>query len=139
MAQRGRPRHPGLLTQREEDVLALLRADLTNEQIAARLGISFETAKHHVSQVLSKLGVATREEAAAWRPEREAQRWTPSRIAIVIGSTSVLAATVAGLALLAWGVSETEMEARPCRWEFQAQLKLALNCWSLPPCRMIRA
>ena len=38
---------------------------LTNEEIAHRLGITLDGAKYHVSQILSKLGVATREEAAA--------------------------------------------------------------------------
>ncbi|MEO8458858.1 MAG: LuxR C-terminal-related transcriptional regulator, partial [Chloroflexota bacterium] len=38
MGQRGRPRHPELLTLREQEVLALVREGLTNEQIAERLG-----------------------------------------------------------------------------------------------------
>ena len=107
MGQRGRPRHPELLTPREQEVLALLRERLTNEAIADRLGISFETAKHHVAQVLSKLGVESREEAAAWQPESAAAEWTPARIALAIGGTAVFAAAVAGLALLAWGVSQS--------------------------------
>ena len=53
------------LTPREREVLALLRRGLTNEEIAHRLDISLDGAKYHVSQILSKLGVATREEAAA--------------------------------------------------------------------------
>jgi DNA-binding CsgD family transcriptional regulator len=65
-----RRRDPNRLTDREREVLALLRRDFTNEQIAQRLGISVDGAKYHVSQILSKLGVATREEAAACRPER---------------------------------------------------------------------
>src|SRR5439155_14573271 len=60
-----RRRHPDELTDREREVLELLRRDFTNEQIAHRLGISLDGAKYHVSQILSKLGVATREEAAA--------------------------------------------------------------------------
>ena len=56
---------PDDLTQREREVLALLRRNYTNEQIANHLGISLDGAKYHVSQILSKLGVATREEAAA--------------------------------------------------------------------------
>src|SRR3989442_2503586 len=60
-----RRRDPTDLTDRERDVLELLRRDFTNEQIAERLGISLDGAKYHVSQILSKLGVATREEAAA--------------------------------------------------------------------------
>jgi photosystem II stability/assembly factor-like uncharacterized protein/DNA-binding CsgD family transcriptional regulator len=102
MGQRGRPKHPDLLTPREHDVLALLRDNLTNEQIADRLGISFETAKHHVGEILSKLGVATREEAAAWRPAE--RQWSIGRIAIVIAGAAVVAAAVfvlSGLVLLA--------------------------------------
>jgi len=39
MPKRGRPPHPGTLTPCESEVLELLRLDLTNEQIAERLGI----------------------------------------------------------------------------------------------------
>jgi photosystem II stability/assembly factor-like uncharacterized protein/DNA-binding CsgD family transcriptional regulator len=106
MGQRGRPRHPDVLTPREQDVLALIRDGLTNEQIAERLNIGFETAKSHVSEILSKLGVATREEAAAWRPEAEtARRRSFGRIVLAIAGTALVAAAVAGLALLAWGAA----------------------------------
>jgi DNA-binding CsgD family transcriptional regulator len=104
MGRRGRPRHPDILTPREWEVLELLRARLSNEQIAERLGISLDGAKYHVSQILSKLGVATREEAAALaagkRPRWLAQ-W-PVWARIAGAATSV--AAVAGVALLAWGV-----------------------------------
>jgi DNA-binding CsgD family transcriptional regulator len=53
------------LTARETEVLALLREGLTNGEIAARLYISAKTAEHHVSRILTKLGVRTRAEAAA--------------------------------------------------------------------------
>ena len=56
--------HPDELTPREREVFDLLRLGLTNEEIAERLGISLDGAKYHVSQILSKLGVATRTEAA---------------------------------------------------------------------------
>ena len=39
MAKRGRPRYPDILTPREWEVLALLREDLSNEAIGARLDI----------------------------------------------------------------------------------------------------
>jgi len=65
---------PGALTSREREVLDLLRLGLTNEEIAQRLGISLDGAKYHVSQILSKLGVATRDEAAAWH-SRERRAW----------------------------------------------------------------
>lgn len=51
------------LTERE--VLALMAAGLNNQQIAGRLVIGTATAKTHVSNVLSKLGVATRTEAVS--------------------------------------------------------------------------
>lgn len=59
-------RRVGSLTDREEEVLALVSQGLSNQQIADRLYISHKTASHHVSNVLTKLGVQTRAEAAAW-------------------------------------------------------------------------
>jgi len=53
------------LSQRERDVLELLRAGLTNAEIGERLFISPKTAEHHVSRILTKLGVRSRAEAAA--------------------------------------------------------------------------
>jgi DNA-binding CsgD family transcriptional regulator/tetratricopeptide (TPR) repeat protein len=52
------------LTSRELDVLRLLAAGYTNPQIGEALYISRKTASHHVSSVLTKLGVTTRVEAA---------------------------------------------------------------------------
>ena len=52
------------LTAREVEVLRLLAAGRTNPQIADALYISRKTASHHVSSILSKLGVSTRVEAA---------------------------------------------------------------------------
>jgi NarL family two-component system response regulator LiaR len=53
------------LTRREQEVLALLIKGLTNAEIAERLIISPATAKVHVSHILSKLEVSSREEAIA--------------------------------------------------------------------------
>jgi DNA-binding NarL/FixJ family response regulator len=52
-------------------VLHLLGEGLTNAEIAARLVLSIRTVDHHVSAILTKLGVASRREAArlAHRPD----------------------------------------------------------------------
>jgi NarL family two-component system response regulator LiaR len=58
------PPTPGLnLTEREREVLALMVEGLNNKQIAERLTVSLSTIKSHVSNILLKLGVASRTEA----------------------------------------------------------------------------
>ena len=52
------------LTGREIDVVELLAQGLPNKAIAARLGISDQTVKFHVSSICGKLGAANRTEAA---------------------------------------------------------------------------
>ena len=57
-------RNPAGLTQRQAEVLDLIAAGLSNTEIAARLVLSTKTVEAHVGAVLTKLGVATRAEAA---------------------------------------------------------------------------
>jgi DNA-binding CsgD family transcriptional regulator len=59
----GQPRRG--LTPREAEVLALVAAGRSNRQIAQLLFISLKTASVHVSNILAKLGVSGRLEAAA--------------------------------------------------------------------------
>ncbi len=56
--------NPYGLTDRQVEILALLMEGLSNVQIASRLHISPKTADHHVSAILSRLEVHSREDAA---------------------------------------------------------------------------
>jgi len=55
--------HPFGLTAREVEIAGLLARGLTNSRIGGRLHISPKTVDHHVSAILAKLGVASRDEA----------------------------------------------------------------------------
>jgi DNA-binding CsgD family transcriptional regulator/tetratricopeptide (TPR) repeat protein len=57
--------NPHGLTRREAEILALLSEGLRNSAIAKRLFVSTKTVDHHVSAILSKLGVSSRAEAVA--------------------------------------------------------------------------
>ncbi len=56
---------PDRLTEREIEVLELVTAGLRNKEIAARLGISENTAKFHLKNILEKLHAESRTELAA--------------------------------------------------------------------------
>ncbi len=58
------PEAPEALTQRETDVLRLVAEGRTNKDIAHELGVGEQTIKTHVSNLLSKLGVQSRTQAA---------------------------------------------------------------------------
>jgi DNA-binding CsgD family transcriptional regulator len=57
-------RNPAGLTGRQLEILGLLAGGLTNAEIAERLVVSVRTVDHHVSAVLQKLGVTSRQDAA---------------------------------------------------------------------------
>jgi DNA-binding NarL/FixJ family response regulator len=61
------PRRPrDSLTPREREVLALVAQGASNRQVAQRLVVSERTARTHVSAILTKLGLASRTQAALW-------------------------------------------------------------------------
>jgi DNA-binding NarL/FixJ family response regulator len=54
------------LTEREREILRLVGAGKANKEIAAELVITERTARTHVSNILRKLGLASRTQAALW-------------------------------------------------------------------------
>ena len=54
------------LTDREEEVLALLARGRTNAEIASELFIGLSTVKSHIASLMTKLGVRNRVEIAMW-------------------------------------------------------------------------
>jgi DNA-binding NarL/FixJ family response regulator len=61
-----RREHPPELTARELEILRLLGEGRANKEIAAELGISERTARTHVSNILRKLDLSSRTQAALW-------------------------------------------------------------------------
>ena len=60
------PESPEVLTERETDVLRLLAEGKANKEVAQTLRIGEKTVKTHVSNVLAKLGVQSRTQAALY-------------------------------------------------------------------------
>jgi DNA-binding NarL/FixJ family response regulator len=77
LAQRMRARKTGEgepvepLTDREKDVLRLLGKGMSNKEIGAALFITERTARTYVSNILGKLGLASRTQAALWAVEHK--------------------------------------------------------------------
>ncbi len=101
----GQPRAPyriayrDQLTPRQQEVLALIARGRTNAQIAETLGVGFETVKTHVAEILGKLGVDSREDAAALYTEQSSFRYRAVRAA-----RALAAAVFSKAGLIAGGV-----------------------------------
>jgi predicted ATPase/DNA-binding CsgD family transcriptional regulator len=63
---RGRPSRPGGLSHRELEVLRLVAAGRTSQEIATDLFISTRTAEHHIANIYTKIGVSNRAAATRW-------------------------------------------------------------------------
>ncbi len=110
-------------TPRQKQVLDLLLRGQTNSQIAASLGISLDGAKWHVSEIITRLGVDTREEAADyWRTQngiparlfRAVQALVPGIAAGKVVAGGVGLGLVAGLVvavIVAWPGPEADAPA----------------------------
>lgn len=71
LARQGTKENPAGLTARQAEVYELVGGGLWNGEIAQRLFISQKTVEHHVSAILSKLGVTSRSAAIAGARERK--------------------------------------------------------------------
>ena len=65
------PAAPNPLTAREREVLALIARGRANKAIAFELGVAEKTVKTHVSNILGKLGLASRTQAALYAVEHK--------------------------------------------------------------------
>lgn len=110
--RRGRPTYPDVLTPREWEVLALIKDGLTNPQIAQRLGITESGARFQVSEILSKLGVDSRQADAGYSATLKQGRLVLPFLAFAAfwkravrswsGRAAITAAAVLTMALVVW-------------------------------------
>jgi DNA-binding CsgD family transcriptional regulator len=109
----GRPRQDDRqLTPRQREVLRLIGEGYSNAEIAERLGISLAGAKWHVSELLTRLDAASREDLAErWRSGRSLRRrlfaWLPAlpplKLLAAGGATLGVAAASAVIVVVALG------------------------------------
>jgi DNA-binding CsgD family transcriptional regulator/catechol 2,3-dioxygenase-like lactoylglutathione lyase family enzyme len=64
--QRGRPRHPDVLTPAEWRVVNAVRHGMSNPQISKRLNVSLDAVKFHVANAVEKLGLRNRTALKHW-------------------------------------------------------------------------
>ena len=74
----------GLLTPREQEILALVAAGRSNGEIGQQLFISAKTVSVHVSNVMAKLGAGSRTEAVRARPPGRSHRLSRAKSSDVL-------------------------------------------------------
>ena len=103
-------------TPRQREVLDLLVKGRTNGEIASALGISLDGAKWHVSEIITRLGVDTRDEAAEyWRHRnglrmrftRVLQALFSSNVLKVVGATAAVGAFIVASALVVFALNDS--------------------------------
>lgn len=87
------------LTSRESEILALVEQGRSNKDIARQLAISSGTVKNHMHNILQKLQVSRRGQAAARRNRISPANWLPLFL-IICDLSEALAESMAGAALL---------------------------------------
>lgn len=68
------------LSRREQQLVELLRARLTNKEIAAQLNLSEQTVKNHVHNILRKVGATDREDAVKLCEDERLRSGLPNRV-----------------------------------------------------------
>ncbi len=103
-------------TPRQRQVLDLLVRGRTNGEIAAELGISLDGAKWHVSEIITCLGVDSRDEAAEYWRHRNGLRMRFTRVlqAVfgsnllkIVGATAAAGAFIAASALVVFALQNS--------------------------------
>ncbi len=112
----GRRKHPETLTPAEQRVLDEIRVGGTNAEIALRLGLSINTVKYHVANMLAKLEMDDRQALRQWDASRSnAVTWRRATV-IVAGLAGVIAIFVAVALLL----PDRDSESQPDQiWWFE--------------------
>jgi DNA-binding CsgD family transcriptional regulator len=96
---RGRPPYPGIFTPAEQRVLQGLKRGHTYQQIADELGLSYDTVKYHVSNMLSKAQVERRDELVAFAGQ-PGLRWSALPTSLMWAGGAAAAAAFVTFAVL---------------------------------------
>ena len=120
------------VTKRQLEVARLISRGLNNDAIAAELGISLAGAKYHVSELLSRLNLTSRDEIAAWyhaRDNRGALRrfaFAPVGWAIAATGTAVAVGAAAVAISLGAAAGPSDAPAPPAATEAATEVAVVV-------------